>query len=94
MKDMLKYENGVWTMNNLMLAYLLDETAHLALEHFRKAKKSERDKLVNGLVKIQFETLVNVVNMANELFETPNKPAKTKLKLIKTKVKNKAENQI
>jgi hypothetical protein len=89
MKDMLKYENDTWTINTLMLAYLLDETAHLALKHFRKTKKSHHEELVHGLVKTQFQTLIQAINMANEVYGTTDKPTKPRLKLVKTKAKTK-----
>jgi hypothetical protein len=88
MSDMLKFDNGTWTIDNIFLVQLLKMTAELALQELPKRKGKEQEKATLCLAMLQIEHMHKTISMVDELFAPkPPKPVKkAKLKLVKPKV--------
>jgi hypothetical protein len=87
MSDMLRFEHGTWTIDNIFLTQLLKNTAELALDELPKKKGQEREKATQCLAMLQIQYLHKTMGIVDELFAPkPPKPLKkTKLKLVKPK---------
>jgi len=89
MSEMLKFDNGTWSMNTIFLVQLLKNTAELALESLTEEKGKQREKAIQCLALLQVEHLHKTISLVDELFAPkPPKPVKkAKLKLVKVKEK-------
>lgn len=85
MSDMLRFENGTWTIDNIFLMQLLKSTAELALDVLPKRKGTERERAAQCLAMVQIDHMHKTIGMVDELFapKPPKTFKKTKLKLVK-----------